>query len=63
MDGYSVSVNVFCAMIRVCEKEHGIKLCGGESIEKFRQLLAEAEAAYASLPDAPAKKPRRKKGD
>lgn len=57
----SVSVTVFCAMIRVCEKTHGRKVCG-ERIEDFRRLLAEAEEIYVGLPDAPAKKARRTKG-
>jgi len=56
-----VSVTVFCAMIRACEKAHGRKACG-ERIEEFRRLLAEAEAVYISLPDAPANKSRRTKG-
>lgn len=57
----SVSVTVWCAMIRACEKAHGPKLCG-ERIEDFRRLLGEAEEIYKGLPDAPAKKTRRTKG-
>lgn len=53
----SVDLMFFAGAMRLASRLFGRKMCGPPSnFERFRRALAEAEAAYRSLEDEPAKK-------